>query len=69
MALLNLVLVVDDTISTGRTMLHAKKYVERTYPAVRVESCVWRAPERGDADHIMEVGFVPLIWEWGVEND
>lgn len=63
------ILVVDDTISTGRTMHHAVRFVREAFPAATVASCVWRAPEVGDADIIMDIGFVPLCWEWGVETD
>ena len=63
------VLVVDDTISTGRTMRHALQFVREHFPKAEVKSYVWRAARADDADYILEVGRVPLIWPWGLEND
>lgn len=63
------VLLVDDTISTGRTMLHAKAFLVQTFPAARVETLVWRAPTTNAADYVMECADVPVFCPWGFEID
>ena len=67
------ILVVDDSVSSGKTMNNVLKFVRDQFPKADVRAAVLYAPEKSSGvchvDYVVARGRVPLIWPWGVEAD
>ena len=67
------VLIVDDSVSSGKTIANVLRFVRKRYPSADVRIFVLYAPEASSGvchlDYVVSSGRVPLLWPWGVEMD
>ena len=69
------ILVVDDSVSSGKTMQNVLRFVRKEFPAATVKCFVLYAPPASSGgaaafvDFVCHRGHVPLLWPWGCEMD
>jgi hypoxanthine phosphoribosyltransferase len=67
------ILLIDDSIATGKTMFNVSNYLLQKYKAYNIElkTCALIVPNTDYkySNYYCEIGKVPVIWEWGVEVD
>ena len=65
------ILIIDDSVNSGRTMTRARAMVTRMFPESEVRTCVLIcAPDAVTiVDTVVYTRTTPCIWEWGVELD
>lgn len=69
------ILVVDDSVSSGKTMQNVLRFVRAEFSEAEVRAFVLYAPPASSGgaaksvDYVCHRGHVPLLWPWGCEMD
>jgi hypoxanthine phosphoribosyltransferase len=65
------ILLFDDSVSTGRTMMSLRRFIATTYPTAEVRTGALICPADGvlNVDFVGKYGQVPTRWPWGMETD
>lgn len=70
------ILIVDDSVSSGKTMTNVYRFVKEAYPDADIRVFVLFAPSKSagtdaivNLNYVGRRGRVPMLWPWGVEMD